>query len=120
MADDDDDDEDLWTDFDNDDDEVQVMLSANLCTVAGVEEHTVHEGDVDEGKVMWEAPSFAGLSNSQAVDSGVHWYAPGDSGAASDTQTGGGIFQAAAPLNFSSFATEGGGIDWNALSSFGS
>ncbi|KAL3932546.1 MAG: hypothetical protein SGPRY_000657 [Prymnesium sp.] len=72
MADDDDDDEDLWADFDNDDDEVQVMLSANLCTVAGVEEHTVHEGDVDEGKVMWEAPSFAGLSNSQAVDSGVH------------------------------------------------
>merc|ERR1712046_543599 len=51
-----------------------VMLSANLCAVAGVEERKVHEGEVDEGKIRWEPPTFAGLTNSTAVDAGTHWY----------------------------------------------
>lgn len=69
----DDDEEDLWGDFDNDEPEGNLMLSANLAEAIGVQpKQVVHRGDADEGMVTWVAPSFAGLQNSSSVDT-VDW-----------------------------------------------
>lgn len=72
MADDDDEEEDLWGEMEQPDN--QLMVSANLASVVGVEEKKVHAGEPDEGQVRWVAPSFSGLSNSDTVDvKGGHW-----------------------------------------------
>ena len=69
---DDEDEEDLWGTMDEPDN--NLMVSANLAQVVGVEEKKVHAGEPDEGQVRWVAPSFAGLSNSDTVDvKGGHW-----------------------------------------------
>ena len=72
----DDDFDDLWGDMDNDDDTSTLTVSANLLDAVGQkEEKAVHKGDVDEGKITWEAPAFAGLTNSDAVTIKMqHWY----------------------------------------------
>jgi len=116
--------------FDNEEAGTEVMLSANLCAVAGVEERDVHEGEVDEGKVMWEAPTFSGLGNSTTVDTGSHWYAERTTPpaaapeAAAAFPTGlvaalpvSGLPQPTGQFNFGNFSLAGGGIDWGALSS---
>ena len=68
----DDDEEDLWGDVDETD-MSNLHLSANLADVIGVAQNTVHKGDVDEGQVRWVAPTFAGLTNSDTVDSKGGW-----------------------------------------------
>ena len=55
MADDDSDD-DLWANLD-DDDGVELNVSANLLADVGQEGKKVHEGEADEGKVFWVAPA---------------------------------------------------------------
>ena len=75
---DDEDEDDLWGDIDEPDN--NLMVSANLSAVVGVEEKKVHAGEPDEGQIRWVAPSFSGLSNSDTVDvKGGHWYKEGDS-----------------------------------------
>ena len=99
----DDDEDDLWGDFNDDEVSSSVMMSANLCEVAGVAEKKVHEGESDEGKVTWEAPTFSGLNNSQAVGAGTHWY-----NAPTPGQT---------PTTAAALATPGkpGAIDWSTM-----
>jgi len=78
MADDDDDLDAMWDDLGGDD---TVAVSANLADAvnsSNSREHTVHAGDVDEGRITWEPPSFHGLSNSTEVTvSSRHWYNEG-------------------------------------------
>jgi len=47
-----------------------------LSQAVGVQrDMTVHAGDVDEGRITWEAPTFHGLTNSNEVTaSSRHWY----------------------------------------------
>lgn len=72
----DDDFDDLWGDMENDDDTSTLTVSANLLEAVGQkDEKAVHKGDVDEGKITWEPPTFAGLTNSDSVTIKMqHWY----------------------------------------------
>jgi len=74
--DDDDDFDELWADLEDDNATSTLNVSANLLdAVGGKEEAVVHKGDVDEGKVTWEPPKFAGLTNSDTVTIKMkHWY----------------------------------------------
>lgn len=66
----------LFEDFGEDDGDVADNLSANLRQIvaAGTVAPPVHQGDVDEGQLTWEAPSFAGLANSNVVGAGQLGY----------------------------------------------
>ena len=74
MADSDDDDLD-FDDFNNDDEDVKLPMSANLLDAIGrdVNESKVHVGDVDEGQITWVAPAAPGLHNSSTVNDNEHW-----------------------------------------------
>ena len=78
MSDDESDDEDIFADFEDDDaDDAALNVSANLLETAGArgEDKPVHQGDVDEGRITWQAPTFNGLENSHDVTVGTkHWY----------------------------------------------
>ena len=84
MSDDDDSDDDLWADLD-DEDETTITVSENLkdsvSAAAAAAVPIIHQGDVDEGKVTWIAPSTNGLHNSlkvnEAAKMGRHWFNEG-------------------------------------------
>jgi len=74
MAEDEEDDDDfaqLFADFNVDDEDIKPedsifidQISENLREAAGLSEgDAVHKGDVDEGKITWEAPERAGIEN---------------------------------------------------------
>ena len=70
MADDDDDDDDfaaMFADFESSGESLSLLsekISNNLRAAAGLSGTTVvHEGDVDEGNITWEAPQQSGLQN---------------------------------------------------------
>jgi len=120
MADDDEDD--LWGDFNEDECNSSVAMSANLLEVTGIQtsqDSTVHKGEADEGQLTWEAPTFSGLDNSTAVDAGTHWYKEPTPGATPTTaaamaMTG----PAAGQMDWSAVTLKpaaGGGIDWSAF-----
>ena len=71
---DDSDEEDLWADFDNEE-ETTIAVSENLRDTVSHDLAPVHQGDVDEGRITWQAPTFNGLENSHDVTVGTkHWY----------------------------------------------
>ena len=78
MSDSESDDEDIFADFEDDDaDDAALNVSANLLETAGARgvDKPVHQGDVDEGRITWQAPTFNGLENSHDVTVGTkHWY----------------------------------------------
>ena len=79
------DDEDLWAEFDDADASATTLaVSENLRDVVNHEVEIVHKGDVDEGKLTWEAPSAPGLQNSRTVNESkeTHWYVENDAPAA--------------------------------------
>ena len=98
MSDDDDSDDDLWADLD-DEDETTITVSENLkdsvSAAAAAAVPIIHQGDVDEGKVTWIAPSTNGLHNSlkvnEAAKMGRHWFnegfQPGQEQAVEEAQT---------------------------------
>jgi len=70
------DDDDLdFDDFNNEDEDVKLPMSANLLDAIGrdVNESKVHVGDVDEGQLTWVAPAAPGLHNSSTVTDNEHW-----------------------------------------------
>ena len=77
MSDDEADDLDgMWDELENDEgeDRIQANISGNLTEDAGKTAQEVHEGDVDEGRLMWVPPESHGLHNSDKVTvSGTHW-----------------------------------------------
>ena len=60
---------DLFDDFNNADFDVAQQISDNLRAQAGLagDVTTIHQGDADEGKITWTAPTFSGLTNSAMV-----------------------------------------------------
>lgn len=73
-SDDDDDIDAMWDEL-GDDDLLTANISGNLAESLGLTATEVHKGDVDEGKITWVAPSFAGLDNSTDVTrKDGHWY----------------------------------------------
>ena len=70
------DEEDLWADFDNEETETTLSVSENLRDQVNHAVAPVHAGDVDEGKLTWEAPQMPGLQNSKTVAEAKasHWY----------------------------------------------
>ena len=110
MADDDDDFEDLWADLGDDNDVTTLSVSENLLAEVGrTETAPVHKGDVDEGKITWEAPAFAGLGNSDSVTIKMHhWYR--DTPTAAGTATTGVLPAAPAPVIPSAEQLAGGSV----------
>ena len=59
---------DLFDDFNNADFDVAQQISDNLRAQAGIAGETVlHQGEADEGRITWTAPTFSGLTNSTLV-----------------------------------------------------
>ena len=70
---DDEDDEDFAAIFDDFHDESEVLvpiaeqISQNLRVQMGLRDRAVHEGESDEGRILWVPPKFSGLANSTAT-----------------------------------------------------
>ena len=65
----DDDFADIFDDFNNDSEVAPIaeQISSNLRAHLGLRERAVHEGESDEGRILWVAPKFSGLANSTAT-----------------------------------------------------